>query len=90
VCVVWLGGFGDQASYRVWENRIGEINGRADISAWRTLLEAPVDLLHILTWPAPAKILVDPTSFGEELRARTAQRVSTPPTAAPTQSAFVC
>jgi hypothetical protein len=28
-----------------------------------------VDLLHIPTWPAPAKILVDPTSFGEELRA---------------------
>jgi hypothetical protein len=32
-------------------------------------LETPVDLLHIPTWPAPAKILVDPTSFGEELRA---------------------
>jgi purine nucleosidase len=69
VRVVWLGGFGDEASYRVWQNRIGELNGRADISAWRTLLEAPVDLLHIPTWPAPAKILVDPTSFGEELRA---------------------
>lgn len=67
--VVWLGGFGDEASYKVWQNRMGELNGRADISAWRTLLEAPVDLLHIPTWPAPAKILVDPTSFGEELRA---------------------
>jgi inosine-uridine nucleoside N-ribohydrolase len=69
VRVVWLGGFGDEASYKVWQNRMGELNGRADISAWRTLLEAPVDLLHIPTWPAPAKILVDPTSFGEELRA---------------------
>ena len=69
VHVVWLGGFGDEASYRVWQNRMGELNGRADISAWRTLLEAPVDLLHIPTWPAPAKILVDPTTFGEELRA---------------------
>jgi inosine-uridine nucleoside N-ribohydrolase len=69
VRVVWLGGFGDEASYKVWHNRMGELNGRADISAWRTLLEAPVDLLHIPTWPAPAKILVDPTSFGEELRA---------------------
>ena len=28
-----------------------------------------MDLLHIPTWPAPAKILVDPTPFGEELRA---------------------
>jgi inosine-uridine nucleoside N-ribohydrolase len=27
--VVWLGGFGDEASYRVWQNRIGELNGRA-------------------------------------------------------------
>jgi inosine-uridine nucleoside N-ribohydrolase len=69
VRVVWLGGFGDEASYRVWQNRMGELNGRADISAWRTLLEEPVDLMHIPTWPAPAKILVDPSSFGEELRA---------------------
>ena len=69
VRVVWLGGFGDQASYRVWQNRMGELNGRADLSAWRTLLKEPVDLLHIPTWPAPAKILVDPASFGEELRA---------------------
>src|ERR687898_2333301 len=69
VRVVWLGGFGDEASYKVWHNRMGELNGRADISAYRTLLEEPVDLLHIPTWPAPAKILVDPTPFGEELRA---------------------
>ena len=69
VRVVWLGGFGDEANYRIWHNRMGELNGRADISAWRTLLEEPVDLLHIPTWPAPAKILVDPASFAEELRA---------------------
>jgi purine nucleosidase len=69
VRVVWLGGFGDEATYSVWQNRMGELNGRADIAAYRTLLEEPVDLLHIPTWPAPAKILVDPASFGEELRA---------------------
>ena len=69
VRVVWLGGFGDEATYQVWHNRMGELNGRADISAWRTLLEAPLNLLHIPTWPAPAKILVDPASFEEELRA---------------------
>jgi len=69
VRVVWLGGFGDEASYRVWQNKTGELNGRADIAAWRTLLEEPMDLLHVPTWPAPAKILVDPASFGEELRA---------------------
>jgi inosine-uridine nucleoside N-ribohydrolase len=69
VRVIWLGGFGDEATYKVWHNRMGELNGRADISAWRTLLEAPLDLLHIPTWPAPAKILVDPASFAERLRA---------------------
>jgi inosine-uridine nucleoside N-ribohydrolase len=68
VRVVWLGGFGDEATYKVWENRMGELNGRADIAAWRIMLEGPVDLLHVPTWPAPAKILVDPTSFGEKLR----------------------
>jgi inosine-uridine nucleoside N-ribohydrolase len=68
VRVVWLGGFGDEASYRVWRNRMGELNGRADISAWRILLDEPLDLLHVPTWPAPAKILVDPVSFAEELR----------------------
>jgi inosine-uridine nucleoside N-ribohydrolase len=69
VRVVWLGGFGDEATYQVWHNRMGELNGRADIAAYRTLLEAPLGLLHIPTWPAPAKILVDPAPFGEELRA---------------------
>jgi purine nucleosidase len=69
VRVVWLGGFGDATSYGVWQNRMGELNGRADVVAYRTLLEEPVDLLHIPTWPAPAKLLVDPASFGEELRA---------------------
>jgi purine nucleosidase len=69
VRVVWLGGFGDATSYGVWQNRMGELNGRADVAAYRTLLEEPVDLLHIPTWPAPAKLLVDPASFGEELRA---------------------
>ncbi len=47
---------------------MGELNGRADIVAWRTLLEEPVDLLHVPTWPASAKILVYPASFAEELR----------------------
>ncbi|HEY6579509.1 MAG TPA: nucleoside hydrolase [Rubrobacter sp.] len=69
--VVWLGGFGDQGgSYRVWQNRMGELNGKADSTAWRALLEGPVDLLQVPTWPAAAKILVDPVPFAEELRKR--------------------
>jgi purine nucleosidase len=68
VRVVWLGGFGDEASYRSWPKRTGELNGRADIQAWRTLFEEPVNLLHVPTWPASTKILVDPPSFAQELR----------------------
>ncbi|MGH3147392.1 MAG: nucleoside hydrolase, partial [Rubrobacter sp.] len=68
VRVVWLGGFGDESSYRSWQNRMGELNGRADVSAWRVLFEGTLDLLHVPTWPAAAKILVEPFPFAEELR----------------------
>jgi inosine-uridine nucleoside N-ribohydrolase len=68
VRVVWLGGFGDQVDYGNWANRMGELNGRADVQAWRALFEGTVELLHIPTWPAPAKILVDPGPFARELR----------------------
>jgi inosine-uridine nucleoside N-ribohydrolase len=68
VRIVWLGGFGDQVNYGNWANRMGELNGRADVQAWRALFEGTVDLLHIPTWPAPAKILVDTSTFAAELR----------------------
>jgi hypothetical protein len=61
--------FGDEVNYGDWANRVGELNGRSDIQAWRVLFEGCVDLLHVPTWPAPAKILVDPGSFADELRA---------------------
>lgn len=63
--VVWLGGFGDEASYQGF--KMGELNGRADIASWRTLLEVPVELLQVPGWPAPAKLVVD-SSSAEELR----------------------
>jgi len=47
---------------------MGELNGRADVQAWRALFEGTVELLHIPTWPAPAKILVDPGTFAGKLR----------------------
>src|SRR5919206_1118918 len=46
VRVVWLGGFGDEVVYGNWLNRIGELNGRADIQAWRALFEGTGGLLH--------------------------------------------
>ena len=66
VRVVWLGGFGDEESYRRF--KFGELNGRADIAAWRALLEAPVDLLQVPGWPGPAKVVVQAGPYAEELR----------------------
>ncbi len=66
--VVWLGGFGDEETYGKWEYRMGELNGRADIAAWRTLFETSVDLLLVPGWPAPAKVTVEAGPFAEELR----------------------
>ena len=56
--VAWLGGFGDEGSYKRYRMG-GELNGRADIAAWRTLLEEPVELLQVPGWPGPAKLVVD-------------------------------
>ncbi len=66
VRVVWLGGFGDEESYRRF--KFGELNGRADIAAWRALLEAPVNLLQVPGWPGPAKVVVEAGPYAEELR----------------------
>jgi purine nucleosidase len=67
VRVVWLGGFGDETSYRRF--RLGELNGRADIAAWRALLVQPVDLLMLPGWPGVVKLTVAYESYAAELRA---------------------
>ncbi len=68
VNVVWLGGFGDEESYGRYDFRMGELNGRADIAAWRALFEGNLELLLVPGWPAAAKILVETTTFAAELR----------------------
>lgn len=65
--VVWLGGFGDRESYQQYRMG-GELNGRADIAAWRALFERDLDLLHVPCWPGPVKLVVD-ESYPKELRA---------------------
>jgi purine nucleosidase len=67
VRVVWLGGFGEAESYG--RHKFHELNGRADIAAWRVLFEEEVDLLHVPGWPAAAKLLVRAAPFAEEVRA---------------------
>ncbi len=64
--VVWLGGFGDEGTYRRYKSV--ELNGRADIAAWRALLEGTAELLQVPGWPAPAKLVVHGGSYAEELR----------------------
>ena len=65
--VVWLGGFPDAATFRRW--RFGELNGRADIAAWRVLLDQPVALLQLPGWPGVVKLGVDVDDYAAELRA---------------------
>jgi inosine-uridine nucleoside N-ribohydrolase len=65
--VVWLGGFADAATYTRW--RLGELNGRADIAAWRVLLAQPVALLQLPGWPGVAKLVVEYGPYMGELRA---------------------
>jgi inosine-uridine nucleoside N-ribohydrolase len=67
VRVVWLGGFPDPATYTRW--RLGELNGRADIAAWRVLFEQPVDLLQLPGWPGVAKLIVEYEPYIAALRA---------------------
>jgi inosine-uridine nucleoside N-ribohydrolase len=65
--VVWLGGFADVATYTRW--RLGELNGRADIAAWRVLFAQPVSLLQLPGWPGVAKLVVEYGPYVAELRA---------------------
>jgi purine nucleosidase len=66
VRVVWLGGFGDRPSYERF--RLGELNGRADIAAWRALLAHSVDLLMLPGWPGVVKLTVPYEAYAAELR----------------------
>ena len=66
VRVVWLGGFGGPESYG--RHKFHELNGRADVAAWRVLFEEDVDLLHVPGWPAPAKVVVRAATFAREVR----------------------
>ena len=67
VRVVWLGGFGDKESYERHKMG-GELNGRADIAAWRALFGDSVELLQVPGWSGPHKLVVKGSAFAEELR----------------------
>jgi hypothetical protein len=48
---------------------LGELNGRADIAAWRVLFERPVDLLQLPGWPGVTKLAVEYAPYIAALRA---------------------
>lgn len=65
---VWLGGFGGVRSYERYKMG-GELNGRADIAAWRVLFEEFVELLQVPGWSGPHKLVVEAATFARELKA---------------------
>ncbi len=67
VRVVWMGGFAHADVFRQF--RFSDLNGRADIAAWRVVLERPVPLLHIPGWPGLIKLRVQYPEMIAALRA---------------------
>jgi inosine-uridine nucleoside N-ribohydrolase len=65
--VVWLGGFGSEPERE--RHRFAELNGRADVAAWRALLASEVDLVQVPGWTATTKLTVDVAATAERLRA---------------------
>lgn len=66
VRMVWMGGFAHADVFRQY--RFSELNGRADIAAWRVVLETPVPLLQIPGWPGLIKLRVQYPTMIAELR----------------------
>jgi inosine-uridine nucleoside N-ribohydrolase len=60
-------GFSDEETYRRYNNG-GELNGRADIAAWRALFKGGVELLQVPGWSGPHTITVEAAPFAAELR----------------------
>ena len=67
VRVVWLGGFGLPEVFTRY--RMAELNGRADIAAWRVLLASLLPLVQLPGWPGVAKLDIEYDAGATELRA---------------------
>lgn len=66
VRVVWAGAFPDEFTWRRY--RLGELNARADIAAWRALYRSEVDLTLLPGWPDVARVAVRWRDWVDELR----------------------
>lgn len=67
VPVVWAGAFPDK---RIWTRfRLGELNARADIAAWRALYATQVPVTLLPGWPQVVRVAVNWRRYARELRA---------------------
>ncbi len=64
--IIWAGSFPDEET---WEKyKYGELNARADISAWRVLYQNYGNLVVLPGWPGVVKVAVQNGTFLPELR----------------------
>ncbi|MFP7834744.1 nucleoside hydrolase [Marisediminicola sp. LYQ134] len=66
VHVVWAGAFPDEATWNRF--RLGELNARADIAAWRALYSSDIRLTLLPGWPAIARVAVPWRDYSAQLR----------------------
>lgn len=66
VHVVWAGAFPDLDTWTRY--RLGELNARADIAAWRALYASDIRLTVLPGWPNIARVAVDWREYGARLR----------------------
>ncbi|MEY2848181.1 MAG: hypothetical protein RI885_846 [Actinomycetota bacterium] len=66
VHVVWAGAFPDEATWKRF--RLGELNARADIAAWRALYASALSLTVLPGWPNVAKVTVPWREYCDDLR----------------------
>lgn len=66
VHVVWAGAYPDEETWKKY--RLGELNARADIAAWRALYASDIRLTLLPGWPSIAKVKVDWRVYVQQLR----------------------
>lgn len=68
VPIIWAGSFPDEATWKKY--KYGELNARADISAWRVLYRNFENLVVLPGWPGVVKVAVENPIFLPQLRAK--------------------
>jgi len=66
VPIIWAGSFPDEETWKRY--KYGELNARADISAWRALYHNCENLVVLPGWPGVVKVAVENNAFLAELR----------------------